>query len=153
MKRRALAGLALAGCAALTGCSGQSTGPKVEPHGAYVPQPPMADMASGYVTLRNTGDAADRLTSVTSDISDDVQMHRASGNTMRPVRALTIPAGGELRLERGGNHLMLMGLDRKPVRGDTVSLVLHFAKTDPIRLDVPVRAINYTPRKTPEARH
>ena len=147
MSRRALAGLALAGCAALAGCSGSPDGPKLEPRGAYVPQPPMADMASGYVIVRNTGDTADRLTSVTSDISDDVQMHRTAGGTMQPADSFAVPAGGEIRFERGGNHLMLMDLDRKPVRGETVSLVLHFAKSGPVKLKVPVEATNYAPRK------
>ncbi|MCM2578561.1 copper chaperone PCu(A)C [Streptomyces meridianus] len=145
MNRRALAGLVLIGCATLAGCA--SDGPDLEPRGAYVPQPPMADMASGYVTVRNTGDAADRLTSVTSDISDDVRMHRAAGATMKPVGSLPVPAGGELRLERGGNHLMLMDLDHRPVRGETVTLVLHFARSGPVKLKVPVEATNYQPRK------
>lgn len=147
MTRRVLAGLALAGCAALAACTGQPSGPKLEPHGAYVPQPPLADMASGYVTVRNTGDADDRLTSVTSDIAGDVQMHRTSGGSMRAVSSLPVPAGGELRLERGGSHLMLMDLERKPVRGEKVTLVLHFAEADPIELKVPVRAATYVPGK------
>ncbi|MEU9110605.1 copper chaperone PCu(A)C, partial [Streptomyces sp. NPDC048483] len=50
-----------------------------------------------------------------------------------------------LRLGRGGNHLMLMGLKNKPAEGDTVTLELHFATSDPITVDVPVKADDYQP--------
>ncbi|WP_432092226.1 copper chaperone PCu(A)C [Streptomyces sp. bgisy100] len=130
---------------ALGGCSG--SGAELKAEGAYVPQPVMADMASGYVVVRNTGDTADKLTSVTSDFAGDVTMHRTVGNTMRQVSSLKVPAGGELRLARGGTHLMFMKLEHKPAKGEKVSVVLHFAASDPITLEVPVVATNYTPDK------
>ncbi|MGP3980668.1 copper chaperone PCu(A)C [Streptomyces sp. KR80] len=143
----AAAAFAVVAGSALGGCSSSDTGARLTAEGAYVPQPVMADMASGYLTVQNTGDGDDQLTSVTSDISDDVSMHRTEGGTMRPVTSLRIPAGGELALKRGGNHLMFMKLKHKPTRGEKVSLELHFAHSEPIKLDVPVEATNYNPEK------
>jgi copper(I)-binding protein len=136
------AGLALAGCS-----SGADSGAELKAGGGYVPQPVTADMASGYLVVKNTGDTADKLTSVTSDISDDVTLHKTVGSTMRPVESFEVPANGELELGRGGSHLMLMKLKHKPTKGEKVSLELRFATTDPIKLDVPVEAANYTPKK------
>ncbi|MGP4000019.1 copper chaperone PCu(A)C [Streptomyces sp. 8N706] len=134
------AGLALAGCSS-------GSGAELEAEGAYVPKPVMADMASGYLVVKNSGGTADKLTSVTSDLAGEVTMHRTVGNTMRPVRSLEVPAGGELELKRGGSHLMFMNLAHKPAEGEKVSVVLHFASSEPITLDVPVVATNYDPRK------
>ncbi|MEV6314251.1 copper chaperone PCu(A)C [Streptomyces sp. NPDC051776] len=152
MSRRTtgLAGaLAVTVAFALSGCSesGSGAGADLKAEGAYVPQPVMADMASGYLVVRNTGDAEDRLTSVTSDLSDDVTMHRTTGGTMERVDSLRIPAGGALKLARGGSHLMFMKLKHKPRKGEKVSVRLHFAKSDPIELDVPVEAAGFAPRK------
>jgi copper(I)-binding protein len=137
------AGLALAGCST---SSASGSGPELTVKDAYVPQPVMRDMAGGFLTVRNTGEAADELTSVTSDISGDVQLHETVDGRMRHVKSLQIPANGELKLEHGGNHLMFMGLKHKPVKGEKVSLELHFAHSDPIKVSVPVEAPNYMPK-------
>ncbi|WP_433235946.1 copper chaperone PCu(A)C [Actinomadura nitritigenes] len=114
--------------------------------GAYVPEPPMADMAAGYLTVANTGRAADRLTSVTSDIATDVTMHSTtSAGAMKKETALPVPAGGRLVLSTGGDHLMLMGLKRKPKASDTVTFVLRFAASPPITVKAPVKPATYRP--------
>lgn len=147
MRRAPLAAAALLLTAGLglSGCS--SSGPHLTAHDAYMPQPVTADVAGAYLVIRNTGGTADTLTSVTSDLSPDVTMHKTSGTSMRSVNSLPVPAGGTLRLERGGNHLMFMKLSHKPREGEKVSVKLHFARSHPITLAVPVKAATYTPRK------
>jgi len=140
------AALLLAAGLGLAGCADEPDGPRLKTTGAYVPQPVMADMASGYLTVTNTGDTADKLTGITSDISDDVQMHETVGNTMRRTKSLEVPANGKLELERGGNHMMFLDLKRKPVAGDKVSVELHFAESGPVELDIPVEATNHNPQ-------
>ncbi|GGV41270.1 hypothetical protein GCM10010182_77330 [Actinomadura cremea] len=51
---------------------------------------------------------------------------------------MAVPAGGRLVLETGGNHLLLMGLKRGPVAGDTVTFDLRFADSSPITVRAPV---------------
>jgi copper(I)-binding protein len=118
--------------------------------GAYIPQPVTADMAAGYFTVTNTGRQPDELTGVTSDIASSVTMHRTTAaNAMEPVKKFAVPAGGSLVLRTGGNHLMLMGLKKKPTAGETVTLHLRFAESEPITVHVPVRPTTYQPPKQP----
>lgn len=130
---------------ALSGCSAQA-GPELSVSGAFMPQP-VDDMAAGFLTVENSGGSADTLTSVTSDISDDVTIHRTTNRTMREVDSFDIPADGTLDLERGGSHLMFMALKQRPKQGDKVAVELHFEKSDPITVEVPVKETTYNPQK------
>ncbi|MGW6308419.1 copper chaperone PCu(A)C [Streptomyces niveus] len=133
--------VALAGC--LSADAAEDT-PQLKVTGAFMPQP-VSDMASGFLTVTNSGGAADKLTSVTSDISDEVTIHETKDQKMRQVKSFDIPAGGELSLARGGSHLMFMGLKTKPEQGARISVELHFEKTDPIKVDLPVKETTYNP--------
>jgi hypothetical protein len=48
--------------------------------------------------------------------------------TMRPVRALTIPARSAVALAPGGLHLMMTGLKRPLRAGDRFPVTLIFAR-------------------------
>ncbi|MER8263086.1 copper chaperone PCu(A)C [Streptomyces griseus] len=145
-RRTALAGvLALTAGAALAGCSSDGA-PDLKVVGAYLPQP-VSDMAAGFLVVQNSGDAGDRLTSVTSPLSDDVTIHETKNQKMREVSSFEVPANGELDLERGGNHIMFMKLKQKPKQGEKVSVELHFEKADPIRVDLPVKETTHNPKK------
>ncbi|MGW8669917.1 copper chaperone PCu(A)C [Streptomyces niveus] len=138
---------ALLSVVALAGCSSADAAedtPQLKVTGAFMPQP-VSDMASGFLTVTNSGGAADKLTSVTSDISDEVTIHETKDEKMRQVKSFDIPAGGELSLARGGSHLMFMGLKTKPEQGARISVELHFEKTDPIKVDLPVKETTYNP--------
>lgn len=137
--------LALACGLALAGCGGGA--PELKVSGAYMPQPITENMAGAFLVIKNTGDTADKLTSVTSDLAKDVSIHKTVGNKMEEVKSLDVPAGGELKLARGGNHLMFMGLAHKPVEGDKVSIKLHFATAEPVTVEVPVKSVSYKPAK------
>ncbi|MEW2630172.1 copper chaperone PCu(A)C [Streptomyces sp. NPDC048389] len=141
----AVAAVALGAGLVLAGCS-TDDGPELKVSGAFMPQP-VGDMAAGFLTVENDGDGKDRLTSVTSTISDDVTIHETSNQKMREVESLDIPAGGELDLERGGSHIMFMTLKQQPKQGDTVSIELHFEKSDPIRVELPVKETTHNPQK------
>ncbi|MCL7489897.1 copper chaperone PCu(A)C [Streptomyces sp. MCA2] len=134
------AGLVLAGC-------GGDSAPQLKVADPYMPQPVDQNMAGAYFTVKNSGGTADKLTSVTSDLSKDITIHKTVGTKMEQVNSLAIPAGGELRLSRGGNHLMFMGLKKKPAEGDKVTVELHFATAGPIKVTVPVKAVTYAPKK------
>lgn len=138
----ALTALVLAGTAACASADGTPADdrPRLEVSGAYVPEPPLADMAAGYLTVANTGTAPDELISATSDVSADVSLHTTTPEgAMREVEGMAVPAGGRLVLETGGNHLMLMGLKRKPKAGETVTFVLRFVASPPVTVRAPVR--------------
>lgn len=141
--------MSLASAVALAGCSSADASedrPQLKVTGAFMPQP-VGDMASGFLTVTNSGGAADKLVSVTSDVSDDVTIHETRDQRMRQVKSFDIPAEGELTLDRGGNHLMFMGLKKKLVQGQRISVELRFEKADPIEVDLPVKETTYNPTR------
>ncbi|MEU9353358.1 copper chaperone PCu(A)C [Streptomyces griseoloalbus] len=151
MRRLAAAALIAAGALTLAGCggsdgSGSDSGEaELSVGSAYIPQP-VSDMAAGFLTITNEGDAADRLTSVSSDVAGQVTVHETVDGAMREVEALDIPAQGSLVLESGGNHLMFEQLKRKPKQGQKVSVELRFAHSDPVTVEIPVKSATYTPK-------
>ncbi|MGW2278312.1 copper chaperone PCu(A)C [Streptomyces sp. NPDC001770] len=144
--RAALAGgLALVTGLTLAGCSAGGS-PELKVVGAFMPQP-VSDMAAAFLVVENKGGATDRLTSVTSPISDHVTIHETEGQVMRMVSSFEVPARGELDLERGGSHIMFSELKRQPKRGQKISVELHFEKTGPITVELPVEETTYNPAK------
>ncbi|NEB04562.1 copper chaperone PCu(A)C [Streptomyces sp. SID13726] len=133
----------LAGALVLAGCSDSSADLTVS--GAYIPQPVSADMAAGYLVIANSGDAKDELTSVTS-ADGDVTLHETNGGAMEQVTRLAVPAHGQLVFKSGANHLMFDKLKRKPTQGDTVTVELHFAQSDPVVVKMPVKSATYVPK-------
>ncbi|MEU6373890.1 copper chaperone PCu(A)C [Streptomyces sp. NPDC046909] len=145
---RRLAPVALAGALALTGCSDSGSGSdqaELSVSAAYMPQPVSDSMAAGYLTITNKGDANDELTSVTSGIGQ-VTAHETVDAAMQEVKTLDVPAHGQLVFKSGGNHLMFENLKRKPEQGETVSVKLHFAKSDPVTVEMPVKSATYNPK-------
>ncbi|MGC0339493.1 copper chaperone PCu(A)C [Streptomyces sp. SLBN-8D4] len=134
------AALLLAGCAD----SGASSG-GLSVSGAYIPQPVSADMAAGYLTISNPGSSKDELTSVTSD-DGEVTMHETTGGAMEQVTRLPVPAHGQLVFKSGANHLMFEKLKQTPKQGGTVTVELHFAKSDPVVVKMPVKSATYVPK-------
>ncbi len=95
-----------------------------------------------YMTIRNTGSQNDRLLKAEADIAQKVELHTAAmqGDQMKmaPVDSIQIPAGGEVKLQSGGDHIMLFGIARELKVGDVISLTLTFEKagTAPVRVEV-----------------
>ena len=58
--------------------------------------------------------------------------------SMVPVDALTVPAHGRLKLEPGGDHLMLMGLTAPLSEGTVIELSLRFEGAAPLTVRAPV---------------
>ncbi|MEU1074493.1 MULTISPECIES: copper chaperone PCu(A)C [unclassified Streptomyces] len=136
------AGLALAGCSS----DSSDAEPDLKIGQAFMPEPLNADMAGGFLVVKNEGKAADKLTKVTSPLADDVTIHETKNQKMREVKSFDVPAGGELDLERGGSHIMFMGLKKKPKQGEKVSIELHFEKAGRVEVDLPVKETTYNPK-------
>ncbi|GAA2249663.1 copper chaperone PCu(A)C [Kitasatospora cystarginea] len=131
-----------------TGGDGGADGrqPRLTVADSYIPLPATpGGMAAGYLTVNNTGSADDQLIKVSSPDASSVTMHRSTDSTMREVGALDVPAHGTLSLDRGGNHLMIMGWEKTPAVGDELELDLTFAKGDKISVQVPVKPLTYRP--------
>lgn len=109
----------------------------IHPH---IPQPTAsAKSAGGYMTIVNTGAEADRLIGIETDLAAKAEVHEskisADGvGTMEPVPALEIPAGGTVSLERGGYHIMLMGLKGKLAEGEMHKATLIFERAGRVEI-------------------
>ena len=97
---------------------------------------------AAYFTVRNLGDEADRLTGLSSPVSAMPMLHQTTLSEgisrMAHVEAAEIPAGGELTLESGGMHVMLMELTTPLKEGATFPLTLTFESGGEITVEVPV---------------
>ena len=86
--------------------------------------------AAAYLTLRNSGGAADKLVGAECDCAAMVMAHETgtAGGVARMAHepAVTAPARGTVVFQPGGRHLMLTGL-KAPIRaGDKVTITLRF---------------------------
>jgi copper(I)-binding protein len=105
-----------------------------------------AKVAGGYLTIVNTGPAADRLLSASTEIASKVEIHEMAVNdgvmTMRPVEGgLPIEPGRTVKFAPGGLHLMIVGLTAPLVEGDKVPIMLKFEKAGAIRVSFDVQAM------------
>ena len=139
---RTLAGLSLALFA--TVAAAQSTVRVESPYArATVPGQPAG---GGYLKVTNAGKEADRLLSVSADVSKSVELHSMSmeGDVMRmrQVDGIDVPAGGSVELKPGGLHIMFIGLKGPLKAGDTFPATLKFAKAGEVKVTVQVNAAN-----------
>lgn len=120
-------------------------GPSVELRQAWVRLPPNGtSMAAGYVDVVNGGKQADRLVGAACACAARVTIHEMSttGGVMRMREAaggLTVQPAGELRLQPGGDHLMLMGLKAPLKAGERLPLTLEFARSGKMTVEAEVR--------------
>lgn len=105
-----------------------------------------AKVGGGYITIKNTGNESDRLIAGTADFAKDVQLHQMTliDDVMRmhPVDGgIDIPAGGEVVLQPGGQHLMFMGLQRPLLEGEEVSVSLTFERAGDVSVSFKVNSL------------
>ena len=101
--------------------------------------------SAGYMTIKNDGDAPDRLVKAASDVAAKVELHTMAmeGDVakMRPVDGVDVPAHGEADLAPGGLHIMLVGLKAPLKEGTSFPLTLTFEKAGDVTVEVPVEDI------------
>ena len=103
----------LAGALLLAGCLKPA---EIEVEDAWVRLPAVAGRpAVGYFTLHG-GEQATRLDAVNADRAQRTEMHESMAGgggmtTMRPIRAVPLPANGTITFAPGGKHLMLFGVN------------------------------------------
>ena len=123
-----------AGGTAATGSSASDAGSDVT--GLALADPWVKSAESGmsavFGTLTNAFSSAVTLVGAASSAAGTVQLHETNadgsgGMSMQEKEGgFDIPAGGELRLEPGGDHIMLMDLTAPLLAGDTVEVTLQF---------------------------
>jgi copper(I)-binding protein len=106
--------------------------------------PAGASTGAAYLMLMGGGQA-DAVVGVSTPAAATAAVHQSASNkgvmTMRAVPSLPIPAGGMVMLEPGGYHVMLMGLTKPLVAGQTFPLTVRFEHSAPVTVDVTVRPV------------
>lgn len=98
----------------------------------------------GYMAIRNTGSTPDRLVAARSAAARVVELHThiRDGDIMRmrPVAAIDLPPGQEVRLQPSGFHLMLIGLSAALRQGERVPVTLVFERAGEVEVQFSVES-------------
>lgn len=101
--------------------------------------------SAAYLTIRNEGNAPDRLLGASTEAARVTELHRtvidADGMAhMQAVEALEIAAGSEVALEPGSYHLMLFDVRQTLEEGDSAGLILRFEVSGELEVRSSIRA-------------
>lgn len=113
---------------------------------AWVRATPGSDVAAAYLTLHNRGSKAVTVIGVDCSVASMAMIHETTVkggiSRMRPHEQLVIPAGGTVKLEPEGLHIMLHGVTKPLAPGASVPLVLRLSDGTSVQIAAPVRPLN-----------
>jgi copper(I)-binding protein len=126
-------------------CTARAPRPPVEVLVAWARPADSAATTAAYFVLVNHEPAAVTLTSESSPIAEAAGLHETMdmGGTMHMSALdspLIIAPGDSLVLKPGGKHLMVSGLTRRLVAGDSLPLLLNFSDGRALRAIAVIRA-------------
>ena len=105
---------------------------------------PAAKTGAAFLVIENHSGQDDRLLDVASPAAKKVQLHNNVDNgqgvmSMKHMQeGIALPEGGTITMQRGGEHVMFMGLTGPFEQGEMIPLTLTFEKAGEIEIDVPV---------------
>jgi copper(I)-binding protein len=143
--RRTLVGLVLLACVAAAGCSPAATTPvpTLAVADAWARPAPAGGDSAAYLTITNPA-GADVLLSVQCTVASSTMLHQTATDTagmtgMAMLADLAVPAGSTVRLQPGGTHVMLAGLNRALTVGESLELRMRFEHAGEIVVPAVVR--------------
>jgi hypothetical protein len=108
-------------------------------HDGWLRQPPaLLSEAAVFAVIENHTSQKRWIVSGTSDSADKVELHQMQmtrgAMSMVPIPKVDIPARGKKKFEPGDLHIMLFGLKKRPMIGETltVTLMLDDGTTVPV---------------------
>lgn len=103
----------------------------------------LATRTAAYGEITNSGTASDELVAVDVDAVGATELHETTiiddVMRMREIESVAIAPGATVALEPGGLHVMLLGMERQLVNGDSVQMTFEFSSGNTIRATAPVR--------------
>jgi hypothetical protein len=107
-------------------------------------RPSTVGNGAAYFQLTNQGTSGDALNAVESPVADKAELHTMTmdGNVMRmrKVPSLALPAGKSVSVAPGGLHVMLIGLKKPLVEGESFPMRLVFERAGSVEVKVHVEA-------------
>lgn len=114
-------------------------------HMSATPAAGMSNMSMGafYFTVTNTGNEADRLVKIESDVAIDIEIHNVELKdgvmAMEPQHdGVEIAAGEELVMEPGSSHVMLIDINKSLLDGEGFTASLYFEHAGEVEVTVPI---------------
>lgn len=107
---------------------------------------PENGMTAGFMRLQWKSAESDSLLSFYTEVCKRHEIHetyeREEGMMgMRQIPGLLLQQDEVAELKPGGKHLMLMGLNKDLVAGDSINVALTFSTHETVSLRIPVRAL------------
>lgn len=108
--------------------------------------PAGAKVGGGYLSIENTGTAADRLVSVSVPFAARSEIHEMAVKdgimTMRPLdQGVELPVGKKVEFKPGGYHIMFMDLKQQLKQGEMMKGTLTFEKAGTVDVEFKVDSI------------
>jgi copper(I)-binding protein len=106
---------------------------------------PGSSNSAAYMVIVNGGDVDEELLSVDSEVAENIELHKMENRDgmmrMQKVDYIMIAPGTEVKLEPGGLHVMLIGLERQLSPGEDVEITLVFEDGSRSILTAPVKKV------------
>lgn len=105
---------------------------------------PNAPTGAAFMIIENTGETADRLVAASSGVAKRVELHThidQGDGVMKMTEiegGIDIAAGGSHIMQRGGDHVMFMGLNDSLEQGGEVTVTLTFEQAGDVTVTIPV---------------
>ncbi|MEQ1589419.1 MAG: copper chaperone PCu(A)C [Gallionella sp.] len=117
--------------------------------------------STGLVNLTLTSKPTATLIGATSPACKSVELHSMTHDNgmmkMREVKAIKLPAGEPIDLEKAGFHLMLIGLKSALKEGENVPLTLHIKQANQrvvkVKASAIIKPVMATPPTSKEDTH
>ncbi|HKK85297.1 MAG TPA: copper chaperone PCu(A)C [Roseovarius sp.] len=103
-----------------------------------------AKSGAAFMVIHNHGDGDDRLIGAASPAAKVVQLHTHKEDEngvmkmMHVEDGFAVPADGMVTLQRGGHHVMFMGINAPFEQGKMIPLTLTFEQAGEVEIEVPV---------------
>ncbi|MEZ5714098.1 MAG: copper chaperone PCu(A)C [Paracoccaceae bacterium] len=104
----------------------------------------MSTSGAAFMMIHNATGEDDRLIDAKSDIADRVELHthqEDANGVMKMIHVeegFPLPKDGMIAMQRGGNHVMFLGLKHPLEQGEIVPITLVFEKAGEVTVEVPV---------------
>jgi len=105
-----------------------------EVHDAYArTSTAMSQSGAAFMIIHNHSDTDCHISGVRSDVAERTELHTHTEDAqgvmrmVEVVEGFALPADGEVVLERGGNHVMFLGLNQTLTQDDVIDVTFVFA--------------------------
>ncbi|MBM3908119.1 MAG: copper chaperone PCu(A)C [Gemmatimonadetes bacterium] len=125
---------------------GQAASTTVTVRDAWIRETPAGrTVTAAFMVLENAGAAARSVVKASAEVAETLELHEmkrdGASMSMSPVKAIEVPAKGNVELRPGGLHVMMFGVRKPLAAGEAVSLVLTLDDGSVVTVPARVRAM------------